>query len=65
LWAVLPVYGTVLIFTSMASLGLPGLNGFVSEFMVVRGAWPVFMLATAVEHDWAVVHRRVYAQGAA
>ena len=25
----------------MASLGLPGLNGFVSEFMVVRGVWPV------------------------
>jgi NADH-quinone oxidoreductase subunit M len=42
LWTVLPVYGTVLIFTSMASLGLPGLNGFVSEFMVVRGAWGVY-----------------------
>jgi NADH-quinone oxidoreductase subunit M len=26
----------------MASLGLPGLNGFVSEFMVVRGAWGVY-----------------------
>ena len=35
----IPVYGGVLIFTSMASLGLPGLNGFVSEFLVVRGAW--------------------------
>jgi len=34
-----PVYGGILIFTSMASLGLPGLNGFVSEFLVVRGAW--------------------------
>jgi len=48
LWALLPVYGTVLIFTSMASLGLPGLNGFISEFLVVRGAWPVLTLATAV-----------------
>jgi NADH-quinone oxidoreductase subunit M len=48
LWALLPVYGTVLVFTSMASLGLPGLNGFVSEFMVVLGAWPVLTLATAV-----------------
>ena len=26
----------------MASLGLPGLNGFVGEFLVVRGVWPVF-----------------------
>ncbi len=46
--AILPVYGGILLFTSMASLGLPGLAGFVSEFLVVRGAWPVFMLATAV-----------------
>lgn len=48
LWALLPVYGTVLVFVSMASLGLPGLNGFVSEFLVVRGTWPVFTLATAL-----------------
>ncbi len=46
--AILPVYGAILMFTSMASLGLPGLAGFVSEFLVVRGAWSVFMLATAV-----------------
>ncbi len=48
LYAILPVYGTVLIFTSMASLGLPGLNGFVSEFLVVRGSWPIFMGMTAL-----------------
>jgi NADH-quinone oxidoreductase subunit M len=44
----MPVYGGLLILTSMASLGLPGLNGFVSEFMVVRGSWPVFTVATAL-----------------
>jgi NADH-quinone oxidoreductase subunit M len=43
-----PVYGGILIFTSMASLGLPGLNGFVSEFLVVRGAWPIFTGWTAL-----------------
>jgi NADH-quinone oxidoreductase subunit M len=32
----------------MASLGLPGLNGFVSEFMVVRGSWPILTLYTAL-----------------
>lgn len=48
LFPLAPVYGGILIFTSMASLGLPGLNGFVSEFMVVRGAWPVFTLITAI-----------------
>jgi len=42
LWVKAPIYGGIFIFTSMASLGLPGLNGFVSEFLVVRGSWPVF-----------------------
>ena len=46
LYARLPIYGGILIFTAMASLGLPGLGGFVSEFLVVRGAWPVFSVAT-------------------
>ena len=48
LWAILPKYGAVLLFTAMGSLGLPGLSGFVSEFMIIRGAWPVFTLATAL-----------------
>ncbi|MBW8009922.1 MAG: NADH-quinone oxidoreductase subunit M [Chloroflexi bacterium] len=48
LFPVIPIYGGILIFTSMASLGLPGLNGFVSEFLVVRGAWPIFTLFTAL-----------------
>jgi NADH-quinone oxidoreductase subunit M len=51
LWIVAPIYGGIMIFTSMASLGLPGLNGFVSEFMVVRGVWPVspvFTLMTII-----------------
>jgi len=42
------VYGSLLLFTAMASLGLPGLNGFVSEFLVVRGSWPILGLATAL-----------------
>ena len=48
LFTLIPVYGAFLIFTSMASLGLPGLNGFISEFFVVRGSWPIFSLATAL-----------------
>lgn len=47
-WRSAPIFGSILIFTSMASLGLPGLNGFVSEFLVVRGAWPIFTAATAL-----------------
>ncbi|MCU0498557.1 MAG: NADH-quinone oxidoreductase subunit M [Anaerolineae bacterium] len=48
LWVKAPIYGGVFIFTSMASLGLPGLNGFVGEFLVVRGAWPVFTALTVI-----------------
>jgi NADH-quinone oxidoreductase subunit M len=48
LWAVMPIYGGVLIFSAMANLGLPGLAGFPAEFAVVRGAWPVFSLITAL-----------------
>ncbi len=47
LWPLVPVYGAALIFVSMASLGLPGLNGFVGEFLVVSGsfkAYPVYVL---------------------
>ena len=48
LWVKAPIYGGVFIFTSMASLGLPGLNGFVSEFLVVRGTLPVFTWLTVI-----------------
>ena len=48
LFPLVPIYGGILIFTSMASLGLPGLNGFISEFLVVRGSWPILTLYTAI-----------------
>lgn len=48
LFPLVPIYGGILLFTSMASLGLPGLNGFVSEFLIVRGSWPVLTLYTAI-----------------
>jgi NADH-quinone oxidoreductase subunit M len=48
LFPLAPVYGGILIFTAMASLGLPGLNGFVSEFLVVRGSWPILTFYTAL-----------------
>jgi NADH-quinone oxidoreductase subunit M len=48
LWVKAPIYGSIFIFTSMASLGLPGLNGFVGEFLVVRGSWTVFTALTFI-----------------
>jgi NADH-quinone oxidoreductase subunit M len=37
--AKLPVYYGVMMVTAFASLGLPGLAGFISEFLVFRGAF--------------------------
>ncbi len=48
LGAKVPVYGGILIMTSLASLGLPGLAGFVSEFMVFRGTFPAYTWLTVI-----------------
>jgi NADH-quinone oxidoreductase subunit M len=48
LWTIAPVYGAILIFAAMGSLGLPGLSGFVSEWLVVAGAWQIMPLIVAL-----------------
>ncbi len=37
--AKMPVWATFMVFFTMASVGLPGLNGFISEFMCLMGAF--------------------------
>ena len=37
--AKMPVWATFMVFFAMASVGLPGLNGFVSEFLCLMGAF--------------------------
>ena len=36
---VMPVYATLFMITMLASIGLPGLNGFVGEFLVLNGTF--------------------------
>jgi NADH-quinone oxidoreductase subunit M len=56
LWTIMPKYGAIVLFCAMGSVGLPGLAGFVSEFMVARGAfhasheggWTVFTTLTVI-----------------
>jgi NADH-quinone oxidoreductase subunit M len=62
----LPEYTAIMGLAFFASLGLPGLCGFISEFMVFSGAFPVFMtyviisatsvVITAAYYLWAI-HR--------
>jgi NADH-quinone oxidoreductase subunit M len=48
LWKSMPVYGAVFLVVMLSSIGLPGTNGFVSEFLILLGAfrtewwWAVF-----------------------
>ncbi|MFB3894177.1 MAG: NuoM family protein [Phycisphaerae bacterium] len=48
LWAVAPRMGGTMLFLAMASLGLPGLAGFVGEFLVLAGTWQAWPIMTAV-----------------
>jgi NADH-quinone oxidoreductase subunit M len=48
LFPLAPVYGGILIFTAMASLGLPGLEWIHLEYMVVQGTRPIFSAYTAL-----------------
>ena len=43
-----PIYAGMLSFMALASLGLPGLAGFVSEFFIFRGALPIYTVITAL-----------------
>ncbi len=43
-----PVFAGILVFFSLASLGLPGLSGFVSEFLCLLGAFNIFKLITII-----------------
>jgi NADH-quinone oxidoreductase subunit M len=48
---VIPVFAFFLLLVMLSSLGLPGLNGFVGEFLILLGAWnanPVYTIFAAV-----------------
>jgi NADH-quinone oxidoreductase subunit M len=51
LWAVVPVFSAILMVVTFSSVGLPGLNGFVGEFLILLGAFqwsrPVAVLGIA------------------
>lgn len=45
LWGKVPIFGGLFLLFSLATLGLPGLNNFVGEFLILAGAFRVFPLA--------------------
>ena len=48
--SVMPLFAGVFLFMAFASIGLPGLNGFIGEFKILLGswlAWPVLAILAA------------------
>jgi len=41
LWKVIPAFSALFLVVTLSSLGLPGLNGFVGEFLILLGAFQV------------------------
>jgi len=45
LWKIMPVYAALFLVVTLSSIGLPGTNGFVGEFLILLGAFRA--------HPWA------------
>jgi NADH-quinone oxidoreductase subunit M len=46
----MPWFSTLFVIASLSSIGLPFLNGFVGEFLIMLGSWT----SNAVQHAWIV-----------
>ena len=42
---VVPLYTGVFLLVTLSSIGLPGLNGFVGEFLILAGSWQKYPIA--------------------
>jgi NADH-quinone oxidoreductase subunit M len=56
----LPFVGTCFVLMTMASAGLPGFANFVSELLVIVGAWAQGMWLPAILATWGIVITGVY-----
>jgi len=59
LWALLPVFSAIFLFVVFSSVGLPGLNGFVGEFLILLGAFQASRIA-AVCATAGIIFAAVY-----
>jgi NADH-quinone oxidoreductase subunit M len=55
LWSVMPLYATCFLIAMLASVGLPGLNGFVGEFLILCGSFGRWRFATVVATSGVVL----------
>jgi NADH-quinone oxidoreductase subunit M len=57
---VMPWFAFFLVFSTLASVGLPGLNGFVGEFLILTGAFKSGLILSTVLATAGVVVAAVY-----
>ena len=50
--SVMPLFATFFVFTAMSSIGLPFLNGFVGEFLIMLGMWNSTVLSITDSVNW-------------
>ncbi len=48
LWSVVPIFSSLFLVVTLSSIGLPGLNGFVGEFLILMGAYRAHAWAAAI-----------------
>jgi len=48
LWQVVPIYSALLLVVVLSSIGLPGTNGFVGEFLILIGAYRAHPVAGGI-----------------
>jgi NADH-quinone oxidoreductase subunit M len=48
IWVKVPVFGAFFLLAALSSVGLPGLNGFVGEFVILLGTFKVNWIAAAL-----------------
>jgi len=56
----MPEYSALTGLAFFASLGLPGMCGFISEFLVLTGSFPTFMLFTAISATAVIITAAYY-----
>jgi len=59
LWKVIPAFSVLFLIVCLSSLALPGLNGFVGEFLILVGTFQVHRLA-AVLATSGIIFAAVY-----
>ena len=52
---VVPLFSTMLLFVSLSSIGVPGTNGFVGEFLVLLGAYRTYPILAVISATSVII----------